>query len=94
MRAGHKRSQDAVPAQETPWGEIRQQPSRTDLEPRKNTVSVGVKNISPPIYTLYINSLRTAPGARSRPGAIYGPESHAVPLLHRAHTCVRHSAKA
>ena len=39
---------DAVPAQAAPWGEIRRQPSRTDPEPRKNAVSVGVKNISAP----------------------------------------------
>ena len=63
MRAGHERSQDAVLVQMAPWGEIRQQPSRTDPEPRKNTVSAGVKNISPPISTLYIKRLRTASGA-------------------------------
>ena len=42
-----RRSQDAVPAQAAPWGEIRRQPSRTDPEPRKNAASVGVKYISP-----------------------------------------------
>ena len=48
------RSQDAVPAQVDPWGEIRQQPPRTGPKPRKNAVSVGVKNISPPdLYPLY-----------------------------------------
>ena len=41
-------------AQVAPWGEIRQQPSRTEPKPRKNAVSVGVKNISTPsLHILY-----------------------------------------
>ena len=61
MRAGHKRSQDDVPAQAAPWGEIRQRSPRTDPKPRKNAVSVGEKISRPPISTFYINGLRTAP---------------------------------
>ncbi len=65
LRAGRPRSQDAVPAQAAPRGEIRQQPSRTDPEPRKNAVSVGVKNISTPdLYPLYQVVTNSARGSR------------------------------
>ena len=47
-RSWARRSQDAVPAQAAPWGEIRRQPSRTDPKPRKDAVCVGVKNTSTP----------------------------------------------
>ncbi len=50
MRAGHERSQDAVPAQVAPWGEIRRNAPRTDSKPRNNAISVGVRNISNPVY--------------------------------------------
>ena len=60
-----RRSQDAVPAQAAPWGEIRRQPPRTEPEPRKNAVSVGVRISRPPLYILYLKRLRTAPGART-----------------------------
>ena len=36
-----RRSQDAVPAQAAPWGEVRRNAPRTDPKPRKNAVSVG-----------------------------------------------------
>ena len=63
MRAGHERSQDAVPAQAAPWGEIRRNASRTDSKPRKNAVSVGVKNISTPdLHPLYQEVTNSARG--------------------------------
>ena len=64
MRAGHKRSQDAAPAQAAPWGEIRRQPPRTEPKPRKNAVSVGVKNISTPdLHSLHQEFTNSARGS-------------------------------
>ena len=67
VRAGRPRSQDAGHAQAAPWGEIRQQPSRTDPKPRKNAVSVGVENISPPdLHPLYQKVTNSARGSDPR----------------------------
>ena len=74
MRARRPRSQDAVPAQTAPWGKVRRNAPRTDSKPRKNAVSVGVKDIStpslhPPCQEV-MNSARGSPElARSRRGS-------------------------
>ena len=66
--SGTRRSQDAVPARAAPWGEIRRQPPRTEPEPRKNAVSVGVEDISTPsLHPLYQELTNSARGS--------GPES-------------------
>ena len=58
----------AVPRTPCPRKQLRgvksASPPRTDSKPRNNAVSVGVRISRPPLYTLYINGLRTAPGAR------------------------------
>ena len=67
-----RRSQDAVPAQAAPWGEIRRQPPRTEPKPRKNAVSVGVKCISiPDLHPLYQEVTNSARGPTPRPGPFH-----------------------
>ena len=63
-RSWARRSQDAVPAQVAPWGEIHQQPPRTEPESRKNAVSAGAKNISTiDLYLLYQKLKNSARGS-------------------------------
>ena len=73
---GTRRSQDAVPAQAAPRGEIRRNAPRTDPKPWNNAVRVGGKNISTPalhpLYQYVTNRTRGSSRFRSNGASIEG----------------------
>ena len=73
---GTRRSQDAVPAQAAPRGEIRRNAPRTDPKPWNNAVRVGGKNISTPalrpLYQYVTNCTRGSSRFRSSGASIEG----------------------
>ena len=88
MRAGRKRSQDAVPAQTARWGEICQQPPSNRPQTAEERRLRGVKNISTPslpsLYQELTNSARASAFIGVVPGAAVESRSasHESSIVH------------